>query len=389
MSAGETRVWLFVGALSFASACSACSVPTVIGPSDEDSGRTKPLDEEDGVGDLLEQGAVDDLGRLLTGQGLCGITGVWAMERGFSVEAELSYDERGRPNSVTSRFTPNCMREEPSEDARFLGGRLPCYEDRETQWLAWRWDDAGNLLAIEHSVEVDFGGDVWSENPDDPRRDAEDGYGDRACLVEGLFVIERSEWAYDESGLAAWEQSYADCDGLSIISETHRRYPGGVEVTRTEASEIRVLEFGLDADGRVVDSAGWRYRYDELGRLIHAKGTAEAQSWRYDAEMVADADRVWRREVSVAGRTITLVGEGRDARVQITVDGEGRPSEVLTAHDRWTLRYGGCPNAERATARWLVHDVFDAWPFPALPMVGEALEQRETWTRGQLPLVPF
>lgn len=164
-----------------------------------------------------------------------------------------------------------------------------------------------------------------------------------------------------------------------------------MEVTNWDSSGTRVKTFELDADGRVLVAEPWRYQYDLLGRLTqatHSNGTT--RSWNYEASWVAENGREWTQEMSADRRRITLKRGKPEGKVVIWFDAEGRPEEVLSAEEEdWHLTYGGCPNAEHSSTRWLVHEVLDAWPFPEEPQAGDALEVRETWLRGPLPLGPF
>jgi YD repeat-containing protein len=366
----------------------------VVDPSTDNASPSTQTTVGEGTSGDASGGArpVDELGRLLTGPGLCAIGGGPNSLGQWEASVRLTYDAQGRPENATTKFLPNCVRHEPPEMVGVGMSRRRCFEDIETQTLDWTWDADGNLLAIEHSVSLELGDDSWAIDPDSPGARDEVALGSRQCLLDdAVLVIERNQWRYDAEGrVIGWTHTYADCDGAETIEETLQYGRGFIDVTHVAPNRTSETRFELDGRGHVAAAGAVRYRYDQIGRLVTttlADGTS--RSWDYDAPLVAEHDQRWTQLVSADGRTITLDDVTADERVVIVLDPASRPEEISFGDESWGLTYEGCPNANRASTRWLVHAIFDAWPFPEEPQAGEALEQREAWTRLELPLRPF
>ncbi len=374
----ELLGWL--GLLACSTGCPA--VTPVIDPPTSDEGRlTSGTSASDPV-DESETRAVDELGRLLTGPGLCEIRGGEVDRDGIGAELSITYDGQGRPETATAVLTPNCTREDPEPSDDVLFGQVGCDGQTQTltQSLRWVWDPDGALVEVVHTLEgvPDPGHELLPDN--------------LACTVgETPFVIQHDQWRYDADGrVIGWEQTSTDCEGVETIEETLQYGRGVVDVTRVGPTGTFETRFELDGRGHVAAAGAVRYGYDELGRLVAetlADGTS--RSWSYEASLVAEHDRTWTQAVSADKRTITLERGAADERVLIGLDGEGRPETLSFDDERWSLGYGDCPNADRASARWLVHAIFEAWPFPDTPQAGDALEQHDAWTQRELPLHTF
>ena len=85
-----------------------------------------------------------------------------------------------------------------------------------------------------------------------------------------------------------------------------------------------------------------------------------------------------------------MSGEEADAG-EMEFDEQHRPVAIDDGYTRWEFGYGGCANAELATARFVVVDLLTAvdWEFVRPPAVGDSGEALYDWTRARHPLDPM
>jgi hypothetical protein len=309
-------------------------------------------------------------GRLRTGAGLCRVTGEPRDEHGARVSLEVDYDEAGRLATATTTIEPGTPR------------RPLCAVPPQVHTVRFAWTPAGRLAEVEHRLRVLPGAE--------PEEDCETDT-DLSCFSDAAqHVVARDTFRWDESGtLAAWQQTFTDCTGTEQQAEALHWSEHAVEVTRTDPSGTATERLRLDDHGRVIASARAQHTYDELGRLVQTRrDDGTTLDWSYAVAAVGEplvSGRApsWQHE---GDSDTTVLSRAPGTRIEIHTDRAGRPTTVQDGTMRWTLHYGACAHAERATSRWWLDRLFGAWPWPAEPTAGAGPGAVRAWTEEHLPL---
>ncbi|WP_106394353.1 hypothetical protein [Enhygromyxa salina] len=325
--------------------------------------------------------AFDQLGRLVTGPGLCQITSQFA---GETVELDLSYDANGRPIAAQTSFDRPCELEAfEAEEPRMC-------ERVEYQTQRWAWDERGRLTRLDRILNLNFpdGGSMVD--------------ADFGCAMDTPLTLEHATWTYDEQGrVTSWSWTDKTCQ-TTDSGEEHLTYlEGTVEAverwdvdsqpsqssTRFDVGACDRVQSAQSTDGS--DSVT-RYAYDEQGRLIEdSDGGERVRRWTYPTGVAADSKTTqWALERDAGQRLMRLSPAGRGyEEVVIRFDERSRVIALESEYQSWRLSYDSCPNAGLATTRWRVGDLFLSWPFPTPPSAGAGPASLDHWLHAQLPLM--
>ena len=340
--------------------------------------------------------ARDELGRLITGPGLCRVVGVSKRSSPpiFDVTLDLRYDRSGRPVEASAEFSPNCPSEGPF-GTKITDPACWAYEEHTQRWA---WDGQGRLVGAERRVSLWVDGETSAEN------DRESAPAKLQCLAgDEPVLIESVTWVYDGFGrLESSTSNFSDCDETEVRNEVLRydasAIEAKVELQLGSQSSSNLLRYSIEDCGRVVSlnrsgsgpGTGYeRYEYDEYGRMVRVIDSARERPWTYEAGVVSSSAVKWTAEMDRESRTLVLIQERDNGyRYEIRFDERQRVIAVESDYESWTLEYDGCENGEFAQTRWRIGDILSTWTFVNPPQPGKGLADLDDWSYGALPLSP-